>query len=115
MVAAAATTRRRVTRPAACTPDPEIPTLTVEDLGILRPSMLSRPKNRRDDHPFTAAARHAQRSPRTIGPRLPAKWRITVTRLPAVGTDWIPRKGTQARRRGIAPPSAAPPRLGQSR
>jgi ring-1,2-phenylacetyl-CoA epoxidase subunit PaaD len=102
---------------AAATPDPEIPALTIEDLGILRsvevtsggvvvtitPTYSGCPAMREISGDVRARLSRAGFGRVTIATRLAPPW----------STDWIT---TEGRRKlaaaGIAPPSAAPRRTG---
>ena len=103
---------------AAATPDPEIPTLTIEDLGILR-SVDYRPA---DGIVVTITPTYSGcPAMREIAADIQARLhrigfeRVTVaTQLaPPWSTDWITAEGHRKLAAvGIAPPSAAPLRTG---
>ena len=103
---------------AAGTPDPEIPTLTIEDLGILRSADYSPGRGVVVTIPPTYSGCPAMRE---IAADVQARLnragfeRVTVeTQLaPAWTTDWITEEGHRKLAAvGIAPPSPAPRRAG---
>jgi ring-1,2-phenylacetyl-CoA epoxidase subunit PaaD len=117
VTATAATEQTRAYRAAAATPDPELPTLTIEDLGILR------------DVRYSPALVTVTITPTYSG--CPAVREITVdihSRLTRAGfprvavntqlappwtTDWITADGRRKlAANGIAPPSPASRRTG---
>jgi len=101
---------------AAATPDPEIPTLTIEDLGILRsvdylpaegivvtitPTYSGCPAMREIAADVTARLNRVGFERVTVATQLAPAW----------STDWITPEGKRKLAAvGIAPPSAAPPR-----
>ncbi len=103
---------------AAATPDPEIPTLTIEDLGILRsvdyspgrgtvvtitPTYSGCPAMREIAADVQARLRRAGFERVTVATQLAPPW----------STDWITAEGHRKLAAvGIAPPSAAPRRAG---
>ena len=103
---------------AAATPDPEIPTLTIEDLGILRSVQYSS----REGVVVTITPTYSGcPAMREIAADVTARLnrvgfeRVTVaTQLaPAWSTDWITPEGKRKLAVvGIAPPSAAPQHAG---
>jgi len=117
MTATTATEQTRAYQAAATTPDPELPTLTIEDLGILRdvhysptlvtvtitPTYSGCPAMREitaDIHSRLARAGFAQV---TVSTQLAPPWT----------TDWITESGhRKLAANGIAPPSPAPRRAG---
>lgn len=113
-----AATRSPAYEAAAGTPDPEIPTLTIEDLGILRSVDYSS----RDEVVVTITPTYSGcPAMREIAADVTARLnragfeRVTVaTQLaPAWSTDWITPEGKRKLAAvGIAPPSAAPRHAG---
>jgi len=115
MVAAARSPAYEV---AAATPDPEIPTLTIEDLGILRsvdyssgegivvtitPTYSGCPAMREIAADVTARLRRVGFERVTVATQLAPPW----------STDWITPEGMRKlAAAGIAPPAPAPPRTG---
>ena len=103
---------------AAATPDPEIPTLTIEDLGILRsvdyspdrgtvvtitPTYSGCPAMREIAADVQARLHRAGFERVTVATQLSPPW----------STDWITAEGHRKLAAvGIAPPSAAPRRTG---
>ena len=103
---------------AAATPDPEIPMLTIEDLGILRgvddspgrgvvvtitPTYSGCPAMREIAADVQARLRRAGFQRVTVATQLTPPW----------STDWITAEGrSKLAAAGIAPPSAAPRRAG---
>jgi ring-1,2-phenylacetyl-CoA epoxidase subunit PaaD len=103
---------------AATTPDPEIPTLTIEDLGILRsvdyspgqgtvvtitPTYSGCPAMREIAADVQARLHRAGFERVTVATQLSPPW----------STDWITAEGHRKLAAvGIAPPSAAPRRAG---
>lgn len=103
---------------AAATPDPEIPTVTIEDLGILRsvycsqeegvvvtitPTYCGCPAMREIAADIQARLRRVGFERVTVATRLAPPW----------STDWITDEGHRKLAAvGIAPPSAAPRRTG---
>jgi ring-1,2-phenylacetyl-CoA epoxidase subunit PaaD len=103
---------------AAATPDPEIPALTIEDLGILRsvdylpaegivvtitPTYSGCPAMREIAADVTARLRRAGFERVTVATQLAPPW----------STDWITAEGRRKlAAAGIAPPRAAPRRAG---
>ena len=103
---------------AAATPDPEIPMLTIEDLGILRsvddspgggvvvtitPTYSGCPAMREISADVQARLRRAGFERVTVATQLAPPW----------STDWITAEGhRKLAEAGIAPPSAAPRRTG---
>jgi ring-1,2-phenylacetyl-CoA epoxidase subunit PaaD len=102
---------------AASTPDPEIPTLTIEDLGILRsvdvtpggtvvtitPTYSGCPAMREISVDVQARLRRAGFERVTVATQLTPPW----------STDWITPEGRRKlAEAGIAPPSPAPHRSG---
>jgi ring-1,2-phenylacetyl-CoA epoxidase subunit PaaD len=103
---------------AAATPDPEIPTLTIEDLGILRsvdyrpaegivvtitPTYSGCPAMREIAADVTARLRRVGFERVTVATQLAPPWT----------TDWITPEGKRKLAGvGISPPLAAPPRTG---
>jgi ring-1,2-phenylacetyl-CoA epoxidase subunit PaaD len=103
---------------AAGTPDPELPVLTIEDLGILRavddspgggvvvtitPTYSGCPAMREIAADVQARLRRAGFERVTVATRLAPPW----------STDWITSEGRRKlAAAGIAPPSAAPRRTG---
>lgn len=115
---AAARPRTPAHEVAAATPDPEIPTLTIEDLGILRsveyvpaegivvtitPTYSGCPAMREIAADVTARLRRAGFERVAVATRLAPPW----------STDWITAEGHRKLAAvGIAPPPAAPRRAG---
>ena len=103
---------------AAATPDPELPALTIEDLGILRsvddppgqgvvititPTYSGCPAMREIAADIEARLHRAGFPRVTVATRLAPPW----------STDWITAEGRRKlAAAGIAPPSAAPSRAG---
>jgi len=103
---------------AAATPDPEIPTLTIEDLGILRsvdyspgrgivvtitPTYSGCPAMREIAADVQARLNRAGFERVTVATQLAPPW----------STDWITREGhRKLAAAGIAPPAPAPRRAG---
>lgn len=103
---------------AAATPDPEIPTLTIEDLGILRsvdyspregvvvtitPTYSGCPAMREIAADVTARLNRVGFERVTVATQLAPAW----------STDWITPEGKRKLAAvGISPPSAAPHRTG---
>jgi ring-1,2-phenylacetyl-CoA epoxidase subunit PaaD len=116
--AATATRRSPAYDVAAGTPDPEIPTLTIEDLGILRsvdyspdrgtvvtitPTYSGCPAMREIAADVQARLHRAGFERVTVATQLSPPW----------STDWITAEGHRKLAAvGIAPPSAAPRRAG---
>ena len=116
--AATATRRSPAYDVAADTPDPEIPTLTIEDLGILRsvdyspdrgtvvtitPTYSGCPAMREIAADVQARLHRAGFERVTVAMQLSPPW----------STDWITAEGHRKLAAvGIAPPSAAPRRAG---
>ena len=117
MVAASAV-RTPAYEVAATTPDPEIPTLTIEDLGILRsvryspqegtvvtitPTYSGCPAMREIAADITARLHRVGFERVTVATQLAPPW----------STDWITEEGHRKLAAvGIAPPSPAPRRTG---
>jgi ring-1,2-phenylacetyl-CoA epoxidase subunit PaaD len=115
---AIATRRTPAYQVAAATPDPEIPTLTIEDLGILRsvdyspgrgtvvtitPTYSGCPAMREIAADVQARLHRAGFERVTIATQLSPPW----------STDWITAEGHRKLAAvGIAPPGAAPRRTG---
>jgi len=115
---ATATRRTPAYQVAATTPDPEIPTLTIEDLGILRsvdyspdrgtvvtitPTYSGCPAMREIAADVQARLHRAGFERVTVATQLTPPWT----------TDWITAEGHRKLAAvGIAPPSAAPRRAG---
>lgn len=113
-----AATRSPAYEVAAGTPDPEIPTLTIEDLGILRsvdyssregvvvtitPTYSGCPAIREIAADVTARLNRAGFERVTVATQLAPAW----------STDWITLEGKRKLAAvGIAPPSAAPRHAG---
>jgi ring-1,2-phenylacetyl-CoA epoxidase subunit PaaD len=117
MTATTATEQTRAYRAAAATPDPELPTLTIEDLGILRdvhysptlvtvtitPTYSGCPAMREITADIHSRLTRAGFSQVTVNTRLAPPWT----------TDWITEAGhRKLAATGIAPPSPAPRRAG---
>jgi ring-1,2-phenylacetyl-CoA epoxidase subunit PaaD len=116
--AAPVTRRTPAYQVAAGTPDPEIPTLTIEDLGILRsadydpdrvivvtitPTYSGCPAMREIAADVQARLSRAGFERVTVATQLAPPW----------STDWITTEGhRKLAAAGIAPPSAAPRRAG---
>jgi ring-1,2-phenylacetyl-CoA epoxidase subunit PaaD len=115
---AAARERTPAYEVAAATPDPEIPTLTIEDLGILRAVHYSAA----DGVVVTITPTYSGcPAMREIAADIEARLnrvgfeRVTVAiaLAPPWTTDWITEEGSRKlAAAGIAPPSAAPRRAG---
>jgi ring-1,2-phenylacetyl-CoA epoxidase subunit PaaD len=117
-VVAAVTGRTDAYEVAAGTPDPEIPVLTIEDLGILRgvdyrpdggvvvtitPTYSGCPAMREIAADVQGRLGRAGFAPVTVATQLTPPWT----------TDWITAEGRRKlAAAGIAPPSAAPRRTG---
>lgn len=115
---AAARERNAAYEVAAATPDPEIPTVTIEDLGILRsvdyiqdegvvvtitPTYSGCPAMREIAADIQTRLRRAGFERVTVATQLAPAW----------STDWITGEGHRKLAAvGIAPPSAAPRRTG---
>jgi ring-1,2-phenylacetyl-CoA epoxidase subunit PaaD len=118
VTATAATEQTRAYQVAACTPDPELPTLTIEDLGILRsvnyspregvvvtitPTYSGCPAMREISADVQSRLTRAGFAPVTIKTQLAPPWT----------TDWISDSGRRKlAANGIVPPSPAPVRSG---
>jgi ring-1,2-phenylacetyl-CoA epoxidase subunit PaaD len=119
--ATAATERTRAYQAAAATPDPELPTLTIEDLGILRAVDYS-PTGDGAQVIVTITPTYSG-CPAMREISADVRWRLTragfaqvtvKTQLaPPWTTDWITEDGRRKlAAAGIAPPSPAPRRAG---
>jgi ring-1,2-phenylacetyl-CoA epoxidase subunit PaaD len=117
-----ATGQTRAYQAAAATPDPELPTLTIEDLGILRTVDYSPPGEEGAQVTVTITPTYSGcPAMREIAADVHARLtragfaHVTVnTQLaPPWTTDWITEAGQRKlAQNGIAPPSPAPRRAG---
>jgi len=117
MTATEATEQTRAYQAAAATPDPELPTLTIEDLGILRDVRYSPTHVTVTITPTYSGCPAMREITADVQSRLAragfAQVTVKTQLAPPWSTDWI----TEAGRRklaanGIAPPTPAPRRSG---
>lgn len=111
------TTEAELRRLAGAVPDPELPVLTLEDLGVLRAVRVLGPGRAEVDLTPTYTGCPAVESMAADVTRVLAAhgWQAEVRTVlsPAWSTDWISAEGRRKLREyGIAPPGPARPRSG---
>jgi ring-1,2-phenylacetyl-CoA epoxidase subunit PaaD len=117
VTATTATEQTRAYQAAAATPDPELPTLTIEDLGILRDVQYSPGLVTVTITPTYSGCPAMREITADIHSRLTqagfAQVTVKTQLAPAWTTDWITEAGhRKLAANGIAPPTPAPRRSG---